>query len=223
MHIVAATDLSTRSHRAVRRAGLLAQARDAQLTLLHVVDEDQPPELIEIETREVGRILGEQISAVPELRGVPCVPVVISGDPFAGILAAADSARADLIVMGAHRKHVLRDIFVGTTIERVIRAAICAVLMVNNEAERQYRTALAAVDTSVVSAQAIRTAQRLVLADDCRFDIVHAFSPPGQVMMLYAGLTSESINAYVSSARRRTTSELTTFLKTHDLDDQTYT
>lgn len=40
--IVAATDFSSRSDRAVRRAGLLAREFDAQLTLLHVVDDDQP-------------------------------------------------------------------------------------------------------------------------------------------------------------------------------------
>jgi nucleotide-binding universal stress UspA family protein len=102
----------------LRRAGLLAQANGAELTLLHVVDEDQPSDLNDIEILEVRRILGEQIIAVPELRGLCCRPVVFAGDPFAGISHAAASARADLIVMGAHRKNVLRDIFVGTTIER---------------------------------------------------------------------------------------------------------
>jgi hypothetical protein len=46
---------------------------------------------------------------------------VIAGDAFDGILRIAESAKADLIVMGAHRKQLLRDILVGTTIERVIR------------------------------------------------------------------------------------------------------
>ena len=60
--------------------------------------------------------------------------------------------------MGAHRKQLLRDIFVGTTIERVIRTGPHPVLMVNNEVRRAYRTALAAVDMSEASASAIRTA-----------------------------------------------------------------
>ncbi|WP_262271421.1 universal stress protein [Microvirga yunnanensis] len=41
MHILAATDFSTRSQRAVRRAGLLARDCGAELTLVHVVDDDQ--------------------------------------------------------------------------------------------------------------------------------------------------------------------------------------
>jgi universal stress protein E len=222
MQILVATDLSIRSHRALRRAGLLAQTNAAEITLVHVVDEDQPAELINIETREVSRILEEQIASVAELRCVRCRPVVVAGSQFSGILRAAESAKADLIVMGAHRKHVLRDIFIGTTIERVMRAAACPVLMVNREARRSHRSALAAVDTSKLSAHVIRTAKELKLLDHCRFAIAHAFCPPGQVMMFYAGLTSDSINEYVDSARRRAVTELATFLKTNGFEDQTW-
>ena len=64
MNILAATDFSTRSHRAVRRAGMLAKATGAQLTLLHVVDDDQPQDLLRLETREAQRILQEQVGAI---------------------------------------------------------------------------------------------------------------------------------------------------------------
>jgi len=222
MQIVVATDLSIRSHRALRRAGLLAQANGAHITLVHVVDEDQPEELVKIEIQEVSRILDEQIASVAELRGVRCRPLVIAGNQFSGILRAAETAKADLIVMGAHRKQLLRDIFIGTTIERVMRAAACPVLMVNREARRSHRSALAAVDTSELSAHAIRTAKELKLLDHCRFAIAHAFCPPGQVMMFYAGLTSDSINEYVASARRRAVTELDTFLKAHGFEDQAW-
>jgi universal stress protein E len=40
MRILAATDFSTRSQRAVRRAGVLARDKGAELTLVHVVDDD---------------------------------------------------------------------------------------------------------------------------------------------------------------------------------------
>jgi universal stress protein E len=40
MNIVVATDFSTRSNRALRQAGLLAQSNGSQLHLIHVVDED---------------------------------------------------------------------------------------------------------------------------------------------------------------------------------------
>jgi universal stress protein E len=61
--ILAATDFSTRSHRALRRAGLLARKRDAGLTLVHVVEDDQPRSLIELERREASKFLDEQIQS----------------------------------------------------------------------------------------------------------------------------------------------------------------
>ena len=70
MHILAATDFSTRSQRALRRAGLLARDSGAELTLVHVVDDDQPSDLVALERREAERILGEQIDAIPELQGL---------------------------------------------------------------------------------------------------------------------------------------------------------
>lgn len=218
MQILAATDLSTRSSRALRRAGLLAQSSGAELTLVHVVDDDQPPALIEIETREVERILLEQISAVPELRGIRCRPAVVAGDAFDGILRTAGSTGADLIVMGSHRKQLLRDIFVGTTIERVIRTGPYPVLMVNDEVEGPYGRALAAVDMSEASAHAIRTALSLGIIDAAHLTFVHAFTPLAKGKL--SGLQRETIDDYVASERLQATNELITFLNENELDAQ---
>lgn len=219
MQIVAATDLSTRSHRAVRRAGLLAGANDAELLLVHVVDDDQPEGLIAVETREIQRILGEQISAMPELQNVRCRPLVAAGDAFEGILRAAETSSADLIVMGAHRKHLLRDIFVGTTIERVIRTGSFPVLMVNDEVNRPYGTALAAVEISDASAHAVRVARELRLVGDPHLAIVHTFLPPAKGKLSHAGIPGESIGEYVASERQRAAGELAAFLEERGLDD----
>lgn len=219
MHILAATDFSTRSQRAVRRAGLLAQSSGAALTLVHVVDDDQPPDLVALETREAERILGEQIGAMAELRGLQPRALVVAGDPFDGILRAAASASADLIVMGAHRKQLLRDIFVGTTIERVIRTGPFPVLMVNKEGDQPYRTALAAVDMSEPSVNAIRSGKALSLPDGARLALIHAFEPLAKGKMFYAGLSRDVIDAYVTEERLRVTKELVAFLEANGLHD----
>ena len=61
MKILAATDFSTRSNRGLRQAGLLAQGSGASVAIVHVVDDDQPQALLEMERGEANRILGEQI------------------------------------------------------------------------------------------------------------------------------------------------------------------
>jgi universal stress protein E len=219
VQILAATDFSTRSHRALRKAGLLAQARGAELTLLHVVDDDQPKGLVDIESREAERILAEQIGAIAELRGAKCRPMVITGDPFDGILISARMIGADLIVMGAHRKQLLRDIFVGTTIERVIRTGPYPVLMVNSEAAAPYRSAIAAIDASEPSANAIRAGKSIGLVADESITFLHAFLPLGKHRMSTAGVNQASIDEYVASERRIARDELIAFLAANQIND----
>ncbi|UPK23525.1 universal stress protein [Bradyrhizobium sp. 195] len=218
MNIVAATDFSTRSHRALRQAGLLARAQHAELHLVHVVDDDRPADLVHMEEREAHRVLIEQISAVSELRDVSCYPTVIKGHPVDGISRAAAAAGAHLIVMGAHRKQFLRDIVKGTTIERVIRGGRYPVLMVNNEAQRRYERVLVPVDMSKTSADAIRVALSSGLLEDDGATLLHAFSPMGKTRLISSGASTAVISGYVEGERHRAMEELTNFLVTNGFD-----
>jgi len=215
--IVAATDFSTRSQLALRRAGRLAQQTGAGLALIHVVDDDQPQSWIEMERRESNKFLNEQMGSLAELRGVRCRIVVTMGEAFDGILRAAKEASADLIVMGSHRKELLRDVFIGTTIERVIRTGPYPVLMVNTDLEHSYRHITAGVDMSETSAHAIVTARELGLIDDANLTAIHAFVAPGRGTLYVANATKEEINEYVASEQRQAHLELSTFLATHEI------
>lgn len=213
MQILAATDFSTRSNRALRQAGLLAQPGNAQLHVVHVVDEDRPEELVSMEKREAERVLNEQTRSMPELSNVQTRLMVVTGDPFDGILRAAAEVNADLIVMGSHRKQLL-DIIVGTTIERVIRKGPFPVLMVNNEAQRKYENVLAPVDMVDASADALRVATTTGLIGDSRATLLHAFMPPAKGKMFIGGADQASIDSYVASERQEVMDELAAFLAT---------
>jgi len=217
MQIVAATDFSTRSNRALRQAGLLAQAAGAQLYVVHVVDDDQPDELVRMEKGEAERLLAEQLTSMPELQGVQARAMAVTGDPFDGILRAATEVGADLIVMGTHRKQLLLDIFVGTTIERVIRKGTFPVLMVNNEAQRKYENVVAPVEISDVSANALRLALSIGLIRAEGATLLHAFLAPAQGKMFVAGYEQDRIDSYVASERRHASDELTAFLAANNL------
>jgi universal stress protein E len=219
MHILAATDFSARSQRAMRRAGLLAQDSGAELTFLHVVDDDQPPDLVAVKKREADRILGEQIGAIAELRGRPSRALVVEGDPFDGILRTAASTGADLVVMGAPRRQLLCNFLVGTTVERVVRTGPFPVLMANKEADRPYQTALAAIDMSEPSVNAIKAGMALGLPTGTRLTLVHAFLLPAKGKLFYAGLSRETMDEYVADERARVTKELTSFLEANGLAD----
>ena len=216
-HIVAATDFSMRSQRAVRRAGRLAHQLAAELILVHVVDDDQPQAFIECERREADRFLSEQIESLAELRGLRCRAVVAAGDAFDGILKAAQDLSADLIVMGTHRKKLLRDIFVGTTIERVIRTGPFPVLMVNTSAEHSYEHVLAAIDMSEASAHAIKCVRDLGLLGAAKVTLLHAFLPAGKGKLYIANAPLDQVADYIASERRNVADELSAFLAEHRL------
>jgi nucleotide-binding universal stress UspA family protein len=217
MKILAATDFSTRSNRALRQAGLLAQPGRAQLHIVHVVDDDQPEELVRIEKREAERVLNEQAGSMPELSGVQAQLMVVTGDPFDGILKTAAEVNADLIVMGSHRKQLLLDIFIGTTIERVIRKGSFPVLMVNHEAQRKYENVVAAIDMSDASANAVRVALSTGLISDKGATLLHAFVAVAQGKLTVAGSDQQSIDSYIASERQRALDELAAFLVANDL------
>jgi nucleotide-binding universal stress UspA family protein len=218
MQILAATDFSTRSNRALRQAGLLAQSCSAQLTVLHVVDDDQPAALVEMESREAERILAEQIAAMPELQGVQVRPMLTPGDPFDGVLKTAAAIGASLIVMGSHRKQLLRDIFIGTTVERVIRTGPFPVLMVQHEAQRRYEKILAPVDMSDQSASALRVGQTAGLITATSTTLLHAFLPVAKGKLFIADAGHATIDSYVASERQAAMDKLGAFLSANGLD-----
>jgi nucleotide-binding universal stress UspA family protein len=221
--ILAATDFSMRSRRSVRRAGLLARRTGAELTILHVVDDDQPAHLIELERNEAGKILEERLGSIDELREISCRIVVATGDAFDMILRAAESMSADLIVMGAYRKQLLQDYFVGTTVERVVRRSGRPVLMVNKDVEGPYRRVLAAVDMSDASVHAVQSARTLAFFDNAQVSIAHAFQPLAKSTLVMVGAAQDGIDAHVAQEHLRASQELDAFLKSHGIGDSAWT
>lgn len=217
--ILAATDFSTRSERALGRAVLLARANGAELLLVHVVDDDQPPQIVALEQGEATKLLEAQLRS-QDFDGIPARLKVTTGDPFDGILKAAREAEADLVVMGSHRKQMLRDVFVGTTIERVVRTGPYPVLMVNSEASGSYGSVLAPVDMSTASANALRTADALGFLADVRVTVAHAFVAPGRGKLFLGDASKKRIAEYLATEQRHVNLEVGAFLSSNDFADR---
>lgn len=162
--------------------------------------------------------MDELIGATAELRGVRCSAIAAFGEPFDGVLRTAQSVAADLIVMGAHRKQLLRDIFVGTTVERVIRTGSYPVLMVNGPPLGPYRKLLAGVDMSEPSAHAVRTARALGLTENASMTYVHGFRAVVRGQMLRSDIATEQIERYAAEEKRTVAAEIAAFLEAADLD-----
>jgi nucleotide-binding universal stress UspA family protein len=211
--ILLATDFSPRSDRALRRATMLARKHGARIVLLHVIDDDRPRHLLEIEKSARTPMLNELAATVQSMDQVGCEPCLRFGNPFEVIILTAEEMQADLIVMGPHRRHALKDMFTGTTVERVVRNGTKPALVACALPSRDYACALLASDMSEGSSRAIAAARKLGLLRDLRIGVVHAFDAPAQALMLRNSTTSAELKAYIEAQRREAADELAIFLR----------
>ncbi|MEZ6151157.1 MAG: universal stress protein [Pirellulaceae bacterium] len=216
--IVVATDFSERSDRAIRRAKLLAREFDANLHLVHVVDDDQAQLIVQAERDASTKLLEELTHTLEELDAVKCDFRVVLGRPSSGIVQAARDIDADLIVIGPHRRQLLRYILIGTTAERTIRAADRPVLMANGVPKGSYRRALLATDLSSYSEATVRTAKSLGLLDRTNVSLLHVYSAPGASLMSRATLGEGQKRAYVMEHRQQANEEVRSFVDRVNVD-----
>lgn len=148
--LLAPVDFTLASLNALYYAGILAERFGGTIHLLHVTethpmamsdgammlmksDEESAREAKE----QLGRLATEELS--PEL---PVRLLVRRGQPALEILRAAETLRADLLILTAHRRSVLGRLLLGSTVARVERHAPCPVLVIRCDHDAGTNTAL---------------------------------------------------------------------------------
>ena len=218
--ILVASDLSSRSKPAVQRGVQLAEGSGAALCVLHVVEDDLLEDRMRNEIRSAEDYLTKQVTGF----GKPpaCDVAVATGHAFHVIGEKARAREADLIVMGAHRRQFLRDVFVGTTIERVTRTAGRPVLMANSKTGVRWRKVFIATDMSEASGHAARKAHALGLLDNADVSFVHGYAPITRQMMTHAGIPAERVHQEAEREFQSTRRELGQFIQGLDLGELNY-
>lgn len=123
--ILVPTDGSTGTAHVAMQAFDLASQYGATVDLLHVAETNDDDEL-----RESGRQAVATLEELAEVYDLDTTREIREGDPTEEILAAADEADADLIVMGTHGRSGLQWRLIGSVAERVVRHADPSVLTV---------------------------------------------------------------------------------------------
>ena len=209
--LLIATDFSPRSDRALRRASLIARNAGAALSLVHVVDGDRPDALIEPERAVAAELLAALAASIRESDGIETNWSVVVDDVHVGILAAAEELKYDLIMIGPHRSR-LRDVFVGTTAERLVRQCTCPLLVAVGTPVGPYQTTLLALDFDEASKSAGRAALDMGIFDRTHVVIMHAFDAPGESMMRRSMEHPATIERYVKDVKGAATYNLQTLL-----------
>jgi nucleotide-binding universal stress UspA family protein len=204
--------LSSGCERVLHRAAALARQFRAELAILHVTDESKPKEF-----ERAAAALSARIAPLTWRSGTRPGIEIRAGKPWRVIVSKARELRADLIVLGPHRKRILSGGPVGTTAGRILRAGDCAVLVVNSNQVGTYRGVLFALDRSVQSARAIRTARSLGLLNAGDVSIVHSFAPPYTGMLAHVGVDREIVAKYSAGWNSEVINELSGLLESVDV------
>jgi nucleotide-binding universal stress UspA family protein len=122
--VICPTNFSGVAGDSLRVAGSIAAAFQAELIVVHVVEELSGAD----ETR-VRREVGPKLERICSFRSI-----VARGGAAERILDCADDTGADLLVIGAQRKLFRDETVIGATTERLVRFATCPVLTVTREA-----------------------------------------------------------------------------------------
>ncbi|MBV8201594.1 MAG: universal stress protein [Acidobacteria bacterium] len=162
------TSLTEASQQVVRNGLRIARAAGAQLHLVHAYDLTMLysgaamgggaylPELIEAESAIRLQRLEDQAWRLGIQRDELAGLTAIEGTPHRVLAETAARSDASLIVVGAAESWGRLSKLLGSTADRVVRAAACPVLAVRGELELPLRRVLIAVDLSPASGDAMR-------------------------------------------------------------------
>jgi len=137
--ILVPMDDTALSERALDTALTLAGRNGARVWPLFVRAENLSPDASHMDDLDVEAVEGALVASVrARIRDDHGVhpdhihPELRTGTPESCILDAARDHRIDLIVMGTHGRHGLVDWLAGSTTERVLRQAHCAMLVLRD-------------------------------------------------------------------------------------------
>lgn len=218
--ILLATDLSPRCDRALDRAAQLCRQWNAGLLALHVLDPAEnflerdyldelpswrrPPDRQALAEARLRRDLPEGVEAL-SVR-------VEEGDPAKVIDEVAREEGCDLIVIGVARDETLGRVFLGATVDRLVRRTSTPILIVKSR-PRPYREIVVATDFSDSSRHALQAAASFF--PDAGLTLLHAYEVPfagfldkGDFRDQYQAMEREACERFVdgsglSEAQRR--------------------
>ena len=136
--ILYATDLSQSSSIGMRYAIELARGTGAQLTVMHVVDDEDrmlwgPALIAHLDRAKLLEEWRHKLDDFIKREGVPDIAIealMVEGKPFRKIAKYAEAENIDVIVLNLQSKSIVERALLGSTAERVVRLARTPVLSI---------------------------------------------------------------------------------------------
>lgn len=125
--VVCPVNFTEVSRGALRYAAQIADTFNAELTVIHVIEETSRPD-VAVNAERLRDWAGADVSGTYAYR-----EVVLRGGAAERVLDCVEDIGADLLVVGAQHKLFRDATVVGTTTERLVRFASCPVLVISRE------------------------------------------------------------------------------------------
>jgi nucleotide-binding universal stress UspA family protein len=194
--LLVAVDLTPASDRVLGRIARLPLADDSVISLLHVVPGSLEPREKRDAERDARQRLSEEArdlgASLP--RSIRIEPVVTSGAAAREITETARARNVELIVLGRGGGRSLRGMFLGSTAERVMRAAKLPVLAVRLAPRSAYRRPALAIDLEESASRAFLWLLRIVPPPRPWVEVIHALRSPYE-SQVYPSLSDDEVEA----------------------------
>ncbi len=179
--ILVAVDFSKNSDFALMRAVSVAKRHGSKIILLHVIRPDfldhafshLIPKKILLTPQEYTENLMKQKVTALKKHHLDIQSIIATGNPAPIILKIAKKHKVDLLILGAHGQHSIKDNFLGTTAEYIAKKTQIPAWIVKNPPKKSITPILLPVDFSNSNQYSIHYAAQ--------------FFPAAKLKMLHVG------------------------------------
>jgi len=136
------TDFSSSAEHALKYALTFATLHKAKLYVLHVITENNAPNVFGLEIYPVPRDFEkmkeeaekamQQLIPIQILKELEVENIIVQGIPFVEIIKCAKKYNIDMITISTHGRTGVSHMLMGSTAEKVVRKAPCPVLTVKH-------------------------------------------------------------------------------------------
>lgn len=217
-NLLIATDLSPRSDRALYRAINLAVENNYILHVLHVVDEELPDRIARNISKEAKEKILEQIKSFKSRLNIKVNIEVLIGKHYETILSESEKINATAIILGTPRMNTLKNFFIGSTAERIVRSSNLPVFVVKNASMKKYKRVVVAIDFSVYSRRCLDFALDFFANEDIY--LVHSYHIPYKHIIESSQLTYKAKREQKTAFLNMVNQEMTHFLEAFEQDTE---
>jgi nucleotide-binding universal stress UspA family protein len=200
--IIVPIDFSEQAEYALKVAASLAKRHGSEILVLHMLElnqaiisstegfyQEHTVFLLKLAEKRMQEFLSK-----PYLEGIKVTPIIKHFKVFGEVNEIADKHNADLVVMGSHGTDGLKEIFIGSNAEKVVRNSEVPVLVIKDEiSDFRVSDFVFASDFLKENVEAFKRAIDFAKRLNARFHLVYINTPGDEF------LSNHDINARIAA------------------------